>query len=67
MRRRLRGNFIVLLAAIFCIACAGELGSRFIPNYLRALGGSVLAVAAFGTPMKRTCVRFNSALVKSNL
>ncbi len=48
-KRGLQGNLAVLLAAIFLIACAEELWSRFIPNYLRALGGSVLAVAAFGT------------------
>ena len=44
-----RGNLVVLLAAIFLIACAEELWSRFVPNYLRALGGSVFAVAAYGT------------------
>ena len=44
-----RNNLVVLLAAIFLIACAEELWSRFIPNYLRALGGSVIAVAAYGT------------------
>lgn len=48
-RRGLHGNFAVLLAAIFLIACAEELWTRFVPNYLRALGGSVLAVAAYGT------------------
>jgi phospholipase C/MFS family permease len=47
--RGLHGNLVVLLAAIFLIASAEELWSRFIPNYLRALGGSVLAVAAYGT------------------
>lgn len=49
MKSRLGGNFLVLLAAIFLIACAEELWARFIPNYLRALGGSVIAVAAYGT------------------
>lgn len=49
MKFRVSGNFLVLLAAIFLIACAEELWSRFIPNYLRALGGSVIAVAAYGT------------------
>lgn len=44
-----RGNLGTLLAAIFLIACAEELWARFVPNYLRALGGSVLAVAAYGT------------------
>lgn len=48
-KRGLRGNLVVLLAAIFLIACAEELWSRFVPNYLRALGGSVLAVATYGT------------------
>jgi len=45
----LKGNLPVLLAAIFLIACAEELWGRFIPNYIRALGGSVIAVAAYGT------------------
>lgn len=49
MKRGVRGNLVVLLAAIFLIACAEELWARFIPNYLRALGGSVFAVAAYGT------------------
>ncbi len=49
MKRGPHGNLVVLLAAIFLIVCAEELWSRFVPNYLRALGGSVLAVAAFGT------------------
>jgi len=44
-----RRNLTVLLAAIFCIASGEELWSRFVPNYLVALGGSVLAVSAFGT------------------
>ena len=44
-----KGNLAVLLAAIFLIACAEELWGRFIPNYIRALGGSVLAVGAYGT------------------
>jgi len=48
--RRLGGsNFAVLLAAIFLIACAEELWSRFVPDYLRALGATVAAVAAYGT------------------
>lgn len=47
--RGLQGNLLVLLAAIFLIACAEELWSRFVPNYLRALGGSVLAIASYGT------------------
>lgn len=47
--RGAHGNLLVLLAAIFLIACAEELWGRFIPNYLRALGGSVFAVAAYGT------------------
>jgi|GEM_PF-5633828 len=45
----LKGNLTVLLAAIFLIACAEELWGRFIPTYIRALGGSVIAVAAYGT------------------
>lgn len=48
-KRALQGNLPVLLAAIFLIACAEELWIRFVPNYLRALGGSVLTVAAYGT------------------
>lgn len=42
-------NFTVLLAAIFLIACGEELWSRFVPNYLAALGASVIAIAAYGT------------------
>jgi MFS family permease len=49
MKRGVRRNLVVLLAAIFLIACAEELWSRFVPVYIRALGGSVLAVAAYGT------------------
>jgi MFS family permease len=48
-RRAPRGNLTILLAAIFLIACAEELWARFVPNYLRALGGSVFAVATYGT------------------
>ena len=44
-----RRNLTVLLCAIFCIASGEELWSRFVPNYLVALGGSVLAVSAYGT------------------
>lgn len=43
-----RHNLIILVAAIFLIACAEELWSRFIPNYLRALGASVFIVAVYG-------------------
>lgn len=49
MKLKLGGNFVVLLAAIFLIACGEELWSRFVPNYLRALGASVIAVATYGT------------------
>ncbi len=48
-QRASRGNLTILLIAIFLIACAEELWARFVPNYLHALGGSVLAVAAYGT------------------
>lgn len=41
-------NIAVLLIAIFLIVCGEELWSRFVPNYLEALGASVLAVSAFG-------------------
>ena len=44
-----RRNLTVLLAAIFFIASGEELWSRYVPNYLEALGGSVLAVSAYGT------------------
>jgi MFS family permease len=44
-----RRNLTVLLAAIFFIASGEELWSRYVPNYLVALGGSVLAVSAYGT------------------
>lgn len=47
--RVLRGNLPTLLGAIFLIACAEELWARFVPNYIRGLGGSVLAVAAYGS------------------
>ncbi|MDQ6767763.1 MAG: MFS transporter [Candidatus Eremiobacteraeota bacterium] len=47
--RAQRRNLTVLLVAIFFIGCGEELWSRFVPNYLVALGGSVLAVSAFGT------------------
>jgi MFS family permease len=43
-----RRNLIVLLAAIFLIACGEELWFRYVPNYLEALGASVLAVSAYG-------------------
>lgn len=43
-----RGRFVALLAAIVLITAGEEMWSRFIPNYLQALGGSVLAVAAYG-------------------
>jgi MFS family permease len=39
----------VLLAAIFLIASGEELWSRYVPNYLVALGGGVLAVSVYGT------------------
>jgi len=39
----------ILLASIFLIACAEELWSRFIPDYLRALGATVVIVAVYGT------------------
>ena len=44
-----RRNLGALLAAIFFIASGEELWTRFVPNYLEALGGSVLAVSAYGT------------------
>jgi len=44
-----RRNLTALLAAIFFIASGEELWTRFVPNYLEALGGSVLAVSAYGT------------------
>lgn len=44
-----RSNFVVLLGATFLIFCGEELWSRFVPKYMLALGGSVLAVSAFGT------------------
>lgn len=48
MRKLAGSNLAVLLAAIFLIACAEELWSRFIPNYLGALGASVAVVGAYG-------------------
>ncbi len=44
----LSGNLAVLLLATFFIFCGEELWSRYVPNYMLALGGSVLAVSAFG-------------------
>ena len=44
-----RRRFQVLLVAIVLITGGEELWSRYIPNYLQALGGGVLAVAAYGT------------------
>ena len=44
-----RRNLTVLLGAIFFIASGEELWARYVPNYLVALGGSVLAVSAYGT------------------
>lgn len=49
MQRFAKSNVAILFAAIFLIACAEELWSRFIPDYLRALGASVAVVAAYGT------------------
>lgn len=49
MRRIGGSNFAVLLAAIFLIASAEELWARFVPDYLRALGATVAAVAVYGT------------------
>ncbi len=43
-----RRNLGVLLGAIFFIALGEELWARYVPNYLIALGGSVLAVSAYG-------------------
>ena len=44
----LSGNLAVLLVATFFIVSGEELWSRYVPNYILALGGSVLAVSAFG-------------------
>ncbi len=41
-------HLAVLLTAIFLIASAEELWSRFIPEYLRVLGASVVSVAVYG-------------------
>ena len=49
MQRLAKSNVAILFAAIFLIACAEELWSRFIPDYLRALGASVAVIAAYGT------------------
>jgi MFS family permease len=43
-----RRNLGVLLGAIFFIAWGEELWARYVPNYLIALGGSVIAVSAYG-------------------
>jgi len=44
-----RANLYVLLVATFLIFSGEELWSRFVPKYMVALGGSVLAVSAYGT------------------
>ena len=44
-----RRRLYILLAAITLITAGEELWARYIPNYLEALGASVLAVAAYGT------------------
>lgn len=49
MRKLPASNLGILLAAIFLIACAEELWARFVPDYLRALGATIVAVAAYGT------------------
>lgn len=46
---RIGRNLGALLAAIFLIASAEELWWRFTPDYLRALGASIVVVAAYGT------------------
>ena len=38
----------MLFAAIFLIAGAEELWSRFLPAYIEALGGSIIVVSAYG-------------------
>jgi MFS family permease len=45
----LRRNIVVLSLAIFGVGLGEELWARFLPKYLEALGGSVLAIGAFGT------------------
>ncbi len=47
-KRGLTPNLIVLFGATFLIASAEELWSRFVPNYLTALGASIAGVAAYG-------------------
>jgi len=44
-----RRRFYALLVAIVLITGGEELWSRYIPNYMQALGAGVLAVAAYGT------------------
>ena len=44
-----RRRFYALLVAIVLITGGEELWSRYIPNYMQALGATVLAVAAYGT------------------
>jgi len=41
-----RRRFYALLIAIVLITGGEELWSRYIPNYMQALGAGVLAVAA---------------------
>ena len=46
----LRQNSVVLSLAIFGVGLGEELWARFLPTYPEALGASVLAIGAFGTP-----------------
>src|SRR5262245_64809111 len=48
-RLGLRRNVVVMLAVILAVGLGEELWVRFLPEYLRALGGVTWAVAAYGT------------------
>ncbi len=45
----LESNIVVMLAAMLFLGMGEELWSRFIPKYIEMLGGTVWAVAAYGT------------------
>jgi MFS family permease len=47
--RRASGGVAALAAALFVFGFGEELWARYLPEYLRVLGASALAVGAFGT------------------
>src|SRR5690348_12610620 len=49
LRLGLRRQVAALAAGLFVFALGEELWSRYLPEYLRAMGASALALGAFGT------------------